>query len=111
MIDLFGDYTWANGIKSLVMLFLSEENAYQPLFDLANDRELTYPHTDFRQKYSGSTKEGCIHHGEGILTLKNGKTYEGKWKNGILNKFKDELNEEKQEYLNEENEEKEKMPS
>ena len=48
------------------------------------EQPLIFPEDDFRKEYHGSVKSGCIMHGEGMLTLKNGKSFTGEWKNGTL---------------------------
>ena len=50
-----------------------------------------FPKSDFRLEYAGEVKEGCVMHGTGTLILKDGKSYEGDWQDGVSQNYETEL--------------------
>ena len=46
------------------------------------EQPLIYPDNDFRKEYHGAVKNGHVMHGQGTLTLKNGKCFTGEWVSG-----------------------------
>ena len=77
-----GTYKWANGIKSKILLSNGEMTFEPPLI---------YPDEDFRKEYLGGLKNGYVMHGEGTLTLKNGKQYTGQWIAGSIAAYAEEI--------------------
>ena len=45
-------------------------------------RHIIYPENDYRKEFNGAVKDGHIPHGQGTLTLKNGKEFNGDWVDG-----------------------------
>ena len=48
---------------------------------------LIYPDDDFRKEYNGEVKNQNVPHGKGSLILKNGKTYSGNFKEGVIDQI------------------------
>ena len=48
---------------------------------------LIYPDEDFRKEYTGEVKNNNVPHGQGTLTLKNGKTYSGIFNDGLISQI------------------------
>ena len=48
---------------------------------------IIYPDDDFRKEYTGEVKNSNIPHGQGTLTLKNGKEYSGNFSDGLISQI------------------------
>ena len=77
-----GVYTFSTGIKAWVAI--SESG-------MVFENRLFFPDNDFRKEYNGECANGQVMHGEGHLTLKNGKVYKGIWINGQSDGYIEDL--------------------
>ena len=70
-------YIWADGTKTLVNVDLQGDIRFP------SNLTLYYPNNDFREVYHGEVNDSGIPHGKGKMVLKNGKSIEGDWINGL----------------------------